>query len=101
MTIACVDASTVMVAEAAKVTMSDLITPEHKRTNNTLGATLATKKVCIGLANLEKTVVIGNNRGEKEELAFTSFLRDNAAYSHGPHQICQVFQGSWLSTCWM
>jgi hypothetical protein len=36
------------------------------------------KKVYLGLADPAKTVIIGDNLGEKQELAFTSFLRDNA-----------------------
>jgi hypothetical protein len=62
---ACVDASTVMVAEAAKVAPSDLTIPEQKRTDTTLDATSSTKKVCLGLPGPEKTVVIGDNLGNK------------------------------------
>jgi hypothetical protein len=35
-------------------------------------------KVCLGLVDPTKTVVIGNDLAEKLELALTSFLRDNA-----------------------
>jgi hypothetical protein len=75
---ACIDASTVMVAEAAKVTPTDLTIPEQKRTESTLDATPVTKKVCLSLADPEKTVVISDNLREKQELMLTSFLRDNA-----------------------
>jgi hypothetical protein len=63
-TSACFGASAVMVAEAKKVTSTDLATPEHKRTETALDATLATK-VCLGLADPAKTVVIGDNLREK------------------------------------
>jgi hypothetical protein len=54
-----------MVAEAKKVATTDLTIPEHKRTKTALDATLATKKVCLGLADPAKTVVIEDNLGEK------------------------------------
>jgi hypothetical protein len=38
----------------------------------------AIKKVCLGLPNASKEVVIGANLDPKYELALTSFLRDNA-----------------------
>jgi hypothetical protein len=54
-----------MVAEAKKVTPTDLVILEQKRTETTLDATPATKKVCLGLADPAKTVVISDNLGEK------------------------------------
>jgi hypothetical protein len=54
-----------MVAEAKKVAPTDLTITEQKRFETALGATPATKKVCLGLANPTKTVVIGDNLGEK------------------------------------
>jgi hypothetical protein len=62
---ACFDASAVMVAEAKKVASTDLAIPEQKRTEIALDATPAIKKVCLDLANPVKTVVIGDNLGEK------------------------------------
>jgi hypothetical protein len=64
-TIACFGASAVMVAEAKKAVPTDLVIPERKRTESTLDATPTTKKVCLGLADPAKTVVIGDNLGEK------------------------------------
>jgi hypothetical protein len=58
-------ASAVMVAESKKVTPTDLVIPEQKCTETALDATPVTKKVCLGLADPAKTVVIGNNLGEK------------------------------------
>jgi hypothetical protein len=55
----------VMVAEAKKVAPTDLTIPEQKCTETTLDTTPATKKVCLGLADPAKTVVIGDNLGEK------------------------------------
>jgi hypothetical protein len=62
---ACINASTVMVVEAKKVAPTDLIILEQKRTKIALDATPATKKVCLGLADPAKTVVIDDNLGEK------------------------------------
>jgi hypothetical protein len=61
---ACFSSSAVMVAEAKKVNPSDLTIQEQKRTETALDATPATK-VCLGLADPTKTVVIGDNLGEK------------------------------------
>jgi hypothetical protein len=65
MTNACFGASAIMVAEAKKVDLSDLTILEQKRTETALDATPATKKVCLGLADPSKTVVIGDDLGEK------------------------------------
>jgi hypothetical protein len=65
MTHACFGASAVMVAEAKKVDQSDLTIQEQKRTESTLDATPSTKKICLGLADPAKTVVIGDDLGEK------------------------------------
>jgi hypothetical protein len=62
---ACFGASAVMVAEAKKVVPTDLTIQDQKRTETALDATPATKKVCLGLADPAKTVVIGDNLGEK------------------------------------
>jgi hypothetical protein len=62
---ACFGASAVMVAEAKKVDLSDLAIPEQKRTETALDAMSSTKKVCLGLADPAKTVVIGDDLGEK------------------------------------
>jgi hypothetical protein len=56
---ACADALAVTVAP------SDLTIPENKHTDTTLDATLSTKKVCLGLVDPEKRVVIGDNLKEK------------------------------------
>jgi hypothetical protein len=62
---ACFGASTVMVAEAKKVDPSDLTVPEQKHTETALDATPSMKKVCLGLADPAKTVVIGDVLREK------------------------------------
>jgi hypothetical protein len=62
---ACFGASAVMVAEAKKVDPSDLTIPEQKRTETALDAMPVTKKVCLGLADPTKMVVIGDDLGEK------------------------------------
>jgi hypothetical protein len=62
---ACFVASTVMVAEAKKVDQFDLTIPEKKCTETALDAMPSMKKVCLGLADPAKTVVIGDDLGEK------------------------------------
>jgi hypothetical protein len=62
---ACFGASAVMVAEAKKVDQSDLTVPEQKHTETALDAMPSMKKVCLGLADPAKTVVIGDDLGEK------------------------------------
>jgi hypothetical protein len=52
-------ASTVMVAQAAKIDQTTLQVPEQKRTCTTLDPSLAVKKVCLGLPDASKEVVIG------------------------------------------
>jgi hypothetical protein len=54
-----------MVAEAKKVDPSDLTVPEQKRTEAALDAMPSMKKVCLGLTDPAKTVVIGDDLGEK------------------------------------
>jgi hypothetical protein len=61
----CFGASVVMVAEAKKVDLFDLTIPEQKRTETALDAMPSTKKVCLSLADPAKTVVIGDDLGEK------------------------------------
>jgi hypothetical protein len=58
-------ASAVMVAEAKKFDPSDLTIPEQKRTETALDTTPTKKKVCLSLADPTKTVVIGDDLGEK------------------------------------
>jgi hypothetical protein len=62
---ACFGASAVMVAEAKQVDQSDLTILEKKCTETALDATPLTKKMCLGLADPTKIVVIGDNLGEK------------------------------------
>jgi hypothetical protein len=62
---ACFGASAVMVAEAKKVDPSDLTIPEQKRTETALDVMPSTKKVCLGLADPAKMVVINDDLGEK------------------------------------
>jgi hypothetical protein len=62
---ACFGASAVMVAEAKKVDPADLTVPEQKRIVTALDAMPSTKKVCLGLADPAKTVVIGDDLKEK------------------------------------
>jgi hypothetical protein len=61
----CFGASTIMVVEAKKVDKSDLTVPEQKRTETAHDAMPSTKKVCLGLADPAKTVVISDDLREK------------------------------------
>jgi hypothetical protein len=70
-------ASTVMVAQAAKIDQSALQVLEQKRTSTTLDPSPVVKKVCLGLPDASKEVIIGADLDPKQELALTSFLRDN------------------------
>jgi hypothetical protein len=58
-------ATTVMVAQAAKIDQTTLEVPEQKHTSTTLDPSPAIKKVCLGLPNASKEVVIGANLDPK------------------------------------
>jgi hypothetical protein len=90
-----------MVAEAKKVAPTDLAIPEQKRTKTALDAIPATKKVCHGLTDPAKTVVIGDNLRRNRNSHSPVSSETTLIYPHGPHRIPLVFQGSWLSTPWM
>jgi hypothetical protein len=52
-------AATVMVAQTAKIDQTTLQVPEQKRTTMALDPSPAIKKVCLGLPDASKEVVIG------------------------------------------
>jgi hypothetical protein len=52
-------AATVMVAQAAKINQTTLQVPEQKRTSTALDPSPAIKKVCLGLPDASKEVVLG------------------------------------------
>jgi hypothetical protein len=52
-------AAMVMVAQAAKIDQSTPEVPEQKRTSTALDPSPAVKKVCLGLPDASKEVVIG------------------------------------------
>jgi hypothetical protein len=54
-------AATVMVAQAAQIDQTTLEVPEQKRTSTALDPSPAVKKVCLGLPDTSKEVVIGAN----------------------------------------
>jgi hypothetical protein len=58
-------AAMVMVAQAGKINQTTLDVPEQKRTNTALDASPTVKKVCLGLPNASKVVVIGTNLDPK------------------------------------
>jgi hypothetical protein len=51
--------ATVIVAQAAKINQTTPQVPEQKRTSTTLDPSPAVKKVCLGLPDATKEVVIG------------------------------------------
>jgi hypothetical protein len=51
-------ATTVMVAQAAKIEQTTLQVPEQKRTSTALDPSPASKKVCLGLPDASKEVII-------------------------------------------
>jgi hypothetical protein len=58
---ACKAATTVMVAQAAKIDQTTLEVPEQKHTAKTLDPSPVVKKVCLGLPDASKEVTIGAN----------------------------------------
>jgi hypothetical protein len=52
-------AATAMVAQAAKIDQTTLQVPEQKRTSTALDPSLTVKKVCLGLPDTSKEVIIG------------------------------------------
>jgi hypothetical protein len=58
-------AVTVMVAQAAKIDKTTLELREQKRTSTALDPCPAVKKVCLGLPDASKEVVIGANLDPK------------------------------------
>jgi hypothetical protein len=52
-------ATTVMVAQAAKIDQTTLQVPEQKRTSTALDPSPAVKKVCLDLPDASKVVIIG------------------------------------------
>jgi hypothetical protein len=52
-------AATVMAAQAAKINQTTLQVPEQKRTSTALDPSPAVKKVCLGLPDASKEVIIG------------------------------------------
>jgi hypothetical protein len=58
-------AATVMIAQAAKIDQSTLEVPEQKRTSTALDPSPSVKKVCLGLPDASKEVVIGANLDHK------------------------------------
>jgi hypothetical protein len=62
---ACKAAATVMVTQAAKIDQTTLEVPEQKRTSTTLDPSPAVKKVCLGLPDASKEVIIRANLDPK------------------------------------
>jgi hypothetical protein len=88
-----------MVAEAKKVDQSDLtvrksalrllLMPSHRRRSISALPTHPRRWSSV--------TTLGRNRNSCSPISSGTML----TYSHGPHRICQVFLGSWLSNPWM
>jgi hypothetical protein len=52
-------AATIIIAQVAKIDQTTLQVPEQRRTTTALDPSPAVKKVCLGLPNASKEVVIG------------------------------------------
>jgi hypothetical protein len=57
--------ATAMVTQAVKIDQTTLEVPEQKRTSTALDPSPAVKKVCLGLPDASKEVVIGANHDPK------------------------------------
>jgi hypothetical protein len=64
-TTTCTNTSAVLEVKAAKVAPSDLHVPKQQHTNTVIDATPLIKRVCLGLPNPEKMVVISDDLKEK------------------------------------
>jgi hypothetical protein len=62
---ACEAVATVMVAQAAKIDQTTVEVPEQKRTSTALDPSPDVKKVCLGLPDASKEIVIGTNLDPK------------------------------------
>jgi hypothetical protein len=91
-------AATVMVSQAAKIDQTILEVPEQKRTSTTLDPCLAVKKVCLGLPDVSKEVVIGATSTPNRNSWSLVSSGTTLTSSHGVHLICLVSPGSSLST---
>jgi hypothetical protein len=58
-------AATVVVAQVAKIDQTTMEVPEQKRTSTALDPSPTVKKVCLGLPDASKEVVIGANLNPK------------------------------------
>jgi hypothetical protein len=58
-------AATIMVAQAAKIDQTTLEVPEQKHTSTPLDPSPTVKKVCLGLPDASKEVIIGANLDPK------------------------------------
>jgi hypothetical protein len=87
-------ATTVMVAQAAKIDQTTLQVPEQKRTSTALDPSLAVKKVCLGLPDTSKEVVIGADLDPNRNSRSPASSGTMPTSSHGVHPICLASPGS-------
>jgi hypothetical protein len=90
--------ATVMVAQAAKIDQTTLQVPEQKCTSTALDPSPAVKKVCLGLSDASKEVIIGPTSIPNRNLRSPASSGTTLTSSHGVRPICLESPGSWLST---
>jgi hypothetical protein len=88
----------VMVAQAAKIDQTTLEVLEQKRTSTTLDPCPAVKKVCLGLPDASKEIVIGPTSTPNRNSYSPVSTGTTLIFSHGARPTCPASPGSWLST---
>jgi hypothetical protein len=91
-------AATVMVAQAAKIDQTTLQVLEQKRTSTSLDPSPAVKKVCLGMPDTSKEVIIRPTSTPNRNSRSPASSGTTLTSSHGVHPICLLSPGSWLST---
>jgi hypothetical protein len=86
--------ATVMVAQAAKIDQTTLQVPEQIRTSTTLDPSPAIKKVCLGLPDASKEVIIGPTSTPNRNSRSLASSGTTLTSSHGVRPICLESPGS-------
>jgi hypothetical protein len=87
-------ATTIMVAQAAKIDQTTLKVPEQKCTTTALDPSPAIKKVCLSLPDTSKEVVIGATSTPNRDSRSPASSGTTLTSSHRVHLICLESPGS-------
>jgi hypothetical protein len=90
-------ATTVMVAQAAKIDQTILQVPEQKHTSTAWHPSPAIKMVCLGLPNASKDVIIGADLDPNRNSRSPASSGTTLTSFHGVRPICLQSPGRWLS----